>query len=405
MNGISSIKKLSRRLALCAALAAALSTVVQAQELPPRIKFGMLFSMTGPAASSNAGLVIAARLAIKEINEKGGVLGRPIDMVAGDDASDPTQAVTEARRLVEREKVHIMVGPGTTQSALAVMPVYNQSKMASVVNSASSAFTPQVAPYAFADYFSSEGYAKAMVDYLADVVKAKKVAIIADTSGQSKGVVADYKKYLALRGIAVSGEADHPFGTNDVIAQVLALRRTNPDALIQQTGNGEDAGLTLKTMEELGWKLPVVSSIATVLQSTVVKVAGPDVFKSGRIVGLTFKAFSYCPGEPVGRSDFARFLQRLKAFEPDNFDKLNIYAMSFMYDAVNVLKAAIEGTRSVYGPAIANWIVQNAPNVPAVSGKFSPTKTSNFLFGSESVYLVPRPDVRREDGLMQRAGC
>ena len=313
--------------------------------------------------------------------------------------------MSEARRLVEREKVHVMVGPGITQNVLAVMPVYNQSKIASVVNSASSAFTPQVAPYAFSDYFSSEGYAKAMVDYLADVVKAKKVAIIADNSGQSKGVVADYKKYLAQRGIAVSGEAEHQFGTNDVMAQVLALRRTNPDALIQQTGNGEDGGLTLKTMEELGWRLPVVSAIATVLQSSVVKVAGPDVFKSGRIVGLTFKAFSYCQGDPVGRSDFARFLQRVKAFEPDNFDKLNIYAMSFMYDAVNILTAAIEATRSTDGPTIANWIVQNAHNVPAVSGKFGPTKTSNFLFGSEAVYLVPRPDVRREDGLMQRAGC
>ena len=73
MNGIFSIRKLSRRLALSTALVAALSTVSHAQELPPRIKFGMLFSTTGPAANSNAGLVISARLAIKEINEKGGI--------------------------------------------------------------------------------------------------------------------------------------------------------------------------------------------------------------------------------------------------------------------------------------------------------------------------------------------
>lgn len=397
----SAVKSLA---AAALTIAAALSPA-QAQELPARIRIGELMSVTGPAASASGGLHTAIRLAVKEINEKGGIAGRPIDLIQGDDGSDPTQAVNEARRLITREKVHAMFGPGITTNVLAVMPLYNEAKIPSMINSGSSAFTPQIAPYGFSDYFSSDAYAKAMVDYVADVLKAKRVGIIADNSAQSKGVVADYKKYIAARGLTLTGEAEHEFRATDVTPQLLSLRRGNPDALIQQTGTGEDGGLTFKTMDDMGWKIPVASSVAAVLASSVLKTGGPDIFKSGRITGLTFKAFTHCASDPVGKSDFSQFLARVKAFEPANFDKLNIYAMSFMYDAVYLLKAAIEATRSVDGPTVAKWVEQNAGKVPAVSGKFSPSASSHFLFGAESVFLVPRPDVQRSDGLMQRAGC
>ncbi len=404
---MSQFSRMTSGLSAMAVAAASLTIVISAhaQELPARIRIGELMSVTGPAASASGGLHTAIRLAIKEINEKGGIAGHPVDLIQGDDGSDPTQAVNEARRLITREKVHAMIGPGITTNVLAVMPLYNEAKLPSMINSGSSAFTPTVAPYGFSDYFSSDAYAKAMVDYVADVLKAKRVGIIADNSAQSKGVVADYKKYIAARGLTLSGEAEHEFRATDVTPQLLTLRRGNPDALIQQTGTGEDGGLTFKSMDDMGWKIPVASSVAAVLASSVLKTGGPDIFKSGRITGLTFKAFTFCPSDPVGTSEFAKLLTRVKALDPTNYDKLNLYGMSFMYDAVYLLKAAIEGTKSVDGPTVAKWVEQNASKVPAVSGKFGPTANSHFLFGAESVFLVPRPDVQRSDGLMQRAGC
>ena len=376
-----------------------------ADDLPARIRIGELMSISGAAASASGGLHTAVRLAVKEINEKGGIAGHQIDLIQGDDGSDPTQAVNEARRLITREKVNVMFGPVITTNVLPVMPIYNEAKIASVINSGSSAFTPKIAPYGFSDYFSSDAYAKAMVDYVADTLKAKRVGIIADNSAQSKGVVADYEKYIAARGLVLSGAAEHEFRATDVTPQLLDLKRGNPDALIQQTGTGEDGGLTFKTMDEMGWKIPVASSVAAVLAANVLKTGGPDIFKSGRITGLTFKAFTYCPGDPMGKSDFAGFLARVKALDPGNYDKVNLYGMSFMYDGVYLMKAAIEATHSVDGPTIASWIEKNAASVHAVSGRFGASPTSHFLFGAESVFLVPRPDIRREDGLMQRAGC
>jgi branched-chain amino acid transport system substrate-binding protein len=395
----------STQILAVAAASALLAGAASAQGLPDKLKFGLLSSVTGPNAPANVALNIATRLAVKEINESGGVAGKTIDLVSADDGSDPTQSVNEARRLVQLEKSHVMIGPFTTQGALATAPIYTEAKILSMINSGSSAYTPKASPYGFSDYFSSEGYAKAMVNHVADVLKVKKVAIIADNSGQSKGVVADYKKFIAARGLTLVAEEEHQFKATDVLPQVLSIRRSGAETLIQQSGIGEDGGLTFKTMRENNINIPIVSSVAAVLVSSVLRTAGNDIFKDGSITGLTFKAFTQCAADPVGSAPFAKFLDRAKAFEPRNFEQLNIYAMSIMYDGVRLAKAALEATKSVDGPTLADWIVANSRGVPAISGTFAPTKEVNFLFGSESVTLVPRPDLRRADGLMQRAGC
>ncbi|HXC41307.1 MAG TPA: ABC transporter substrate-binding protein, partial [Burkholderiales bacterium] len=88
-----SVARSAARSALCIGALAFLPTA-GAQELPARIRIGELMSSTGAAASASAGLHAVIRLAIKEINEKGGIAGRPVDLIQGDDGSDATQAVS-----------------------------------------------------------------------------------------------------------------------------------------------------------------------------------------------------------------------------------------------------------------------------------------------------------------------
>src|SRR5258708_2183477 len=111
-----------------AALAFA-SVQAAAQELPARIKIGVMDAMTGPAAPGAATSALPAiRMAIKELQDRGGTLaGRPVDFVFSDDASDPTQTTNEARRLVSREGIHVAIGPQITTLAMAAAPIYTQS--------------------------------------------------------------------------------------------------------------------------------------------------------------------------------------------------------------------------------------------------------------------------------------
>jgi ABC-type branched-subunit amino acid transport system substrate-binding protein len=379
----------------------------EAQQLPQRIKIGVLVSLTGAASQGvQRSSVPAIKLAIKELQDKGGMLaGRPVDFIWGDDQSDPTQATNEARRLVEREKVQVMIGPMLSTMTLATAPIYTAAKLPSMVVAVSSAFTPQVSPYGFVMYYNSLGSSSFVAKYASEVLKAKTAVIIAGDGALDRQAVEDYRKALPARGINLLGVEIHQTSATDVTPNVLSARRANPDLLIQQTSIGEDGGLVVKTVRDFGWKVPIADSNAALYAVPYMKIAGADVFGDESIHGIVFNAFMVCKNTPLGESPFAKYMNRLKAMDPPAFDKILPYAQSFIYDGVNLLFSAIDATKSVDGPTVAAWIEANAANVPTVTGKMKAGKDDHFLFGEDAMWMITRPDVKRSDLLMNRPGC
>jgi len=399
---------LLKRIALLSMAAAVSAAPALAQQpLPARIKIGVLDSLTGGAATGAAGgSQPGIKLAIKELKDAGGTLaGRPVDFVYGDTGSDPTQAVNEARRLVQREGVNAMIGPFLSSFTLPTAPIYTEAKIPSMVIATSSAFNPGISPYGFVAYYDSSLYSKFMIDYAIDVLKAKSIGIIASSSALDRQAVEDFKKAAAARNLPVTGAEMHELRAPDITPNMFTLRRGNPDVLIQNASTAEEGALVVKTMNELGWKVPLVSHTAVLFAPNWMKIAGPDIFKAEAIHGLTFGAYMACKNVPPGEPVFAKFLQRVKDMDPQNFDKLFQLSMSFTYDQVKLLFAAIEATKSVDGPTVAAWVEANAAKYPAVTGKMNASKTNHFLFGSDAMWMVTRPDLKRPDGLLNKPGC
>jgi hypothetical protein len=134
-------------------------------------------------------------------------------------------------------------------------------------------------------------------------------------------------------------------------------------------------------------------------------IAGPDAFKNS--YGLQLARFSYCPNDPVGGSPASKFMARLKAFDPVQYEKGAYTTAAGLYDGVYILKAAVEANGgSTGGPEIAKWIEEKSGSLDnLVSGVPEPSKDSHFLIGPKSVALVSRPDLVRSDGLQARVGC
>src|SRR5690606_17792100 len=107
-----------------------------------RLKFGALTEITGGAAQLGANALAGYRLAIKEINESGGILGKQVDLVIGDNQTDPTHAVSEATRLVAQERIMALVGPSLSQLALAVMPITTKANILQISTAGSTLATP-----------------------------------------------------------------------------------------------------------------------------------------------------------------------------------------------------------------------------------------------------------------------
>ena len=148
----------------------------------------------------------------------------------------------------------------------------------------------------------------------------------------------------------------------------------------------------------------MVGNISVIVQpGVVIKVAGPDAYKN--VVGINYKALTYCNGDAIGSSDFAKYKQRLQAETGDKFPQYSPVLAGYLYDSVYVLKAAIEGAKKIDGPAMTAWMEQNAGSIKVMNANLSASKTSHFLIGASALTMAENADKSRADGLQKRAGC
>ena len=376
--------------------------VALAQAPPRPIKVGAMIPLTGGGATVGESGQIAVELAVRNINAAGGIAGRPIQLVIADYQTDATAGVSEAKRLVHQEKVELMIGPTYSQVTLAVLPILNEARIPSVNVSGSERLTPEVGPYAFSMLANAEAQSRLMVDHAIRALKMQSAAILTDTGAQAKTAVEAMKAELAARKVKLAGAQEYQYRQTDMTPQLLTLRRGSPDALLLFTSNGEDTGNMVKSANELGWDIKVVGSFGATFSGPALKIAGKDAYKN--LVAVNYKGFSYCPTEPTSKG-FQEFVAEVKAFKPAAFDRQPLSYLSLWYDAVYVLKAAVEGTGGkTDGPSVAAWLEANSRAFRGINSGLTASKTTHFLVGPDALTMV-YPDRQREGGLLERVGC
>jgi branched-chain amino acid transport system substrate-binding protein len=170
--------KLFWKLTLASGLVAG-SLVAQAQP----IKVGWLSSLTGPLSSAAIAENQGVQLAVNEINKAGGVLGRPIELLTRDTAGDPTKAVNFAQQLAFSDKVHFVIGPVNSGEGLAATPILARAGVPNLVIGAIDELTDATKyPRAFRMINTNMQWISTANDYAVNTLKAKKIAVIADTS-------------------------------------------------------------------------------------------------------------------------------------------------------------------------------------------------------------------------------
>ncbi|MCC7274812.1 MAG: ABC transporter substrate-binding protein [Alphaproteobacteria bacterium] len=367
------------------------------------IKVGQFFDLTGGGATAAESAMLGTEVALKEIAAAGGIAGRPVQTVVADTQTDATVGVGEMKRLVLQEKVDIIFGPIISQVLLASAPVLNEGKITSIGGTGSEAITPQAANFYFSVLINADSQAKAMVNQAADVLKAKSVAILSDSGAQAKSFVESIKAELTARNIKLTGTQEYQYRATDMTPQLLALKRGNPDTLLLFSSSGEDVGNSLKSLQELGWNVPVTGNYTVgAFAETAIKVAGKEAFKN--VTGTNYRAFTHCAGAPAP-VPFSQFVAKAKALKADAATRLSLPFAALFYDAVYLVKAAIEGTGGkTDGPSLTAWIEENAKNHKGILDNLTPSKTSHFLVGVNALTTV-RPDRVQEGGVQERMTC
>ena len=386
-------------------LSATIPSTSFAQALPARIKIGSSQPLSGSGAGSGQAAKMVQEMAIKEVNANGGMGGRQVDIVFGDDGADPTRAVTEAKRLIDQEKVHVLIGPGIAAVALATAPLVTPAKMLSFPMSGTPAINPTTFPYGFASFYPADAFLEAMVDYAVDKLGAKSIAVMADTGGQGKAAAEQAKTYVPKRGAKLTGIEYADFESTDYTPQVLNLKRGNPDVVLQVTSLQVGGGYFYKATEEQNWQIKIVSQISSLFTADILKIAGPNSYTTRRMHGLTTKATTMCPGEDASKMPFAQLRDKIRAAYPNDFQKIPMALAPYYYDVIFATKAAVDATKSVEGPKLAAWLEQNGGTVKAVMGKLTMSKTDHFMYHSDVFAFTVRPDQVNAQGVATREGC
>ena len=248
-----------RIIAVAACLATCMAAVAPQKKAP--ITIGAIHNVTGTLGSIGAPSLAGARLAIKQLNERGGLLRRSVELLAIDGRSDPDVIAAAARDLIHTPNLSAITGMNDTSMVLAAVPITERARMVFLTSGATSPLVPLEFPhYYFMTCFGDNAQAAAGAEYAYGTLGAKTAWLLFDETTDFTVLLARYfrERYTELGGTIV-GDDTYTGGAPDFadqIARILALP-TLPDMLYVSSGP-DDIGRIVKQLRTAGLNLPIV---------------------------------------------------------------------------------------------------------------------------------------------------
>ena len=344
------ITGLRRRVVLQGALAILIGSLPLAQhaQAAEPIKIGLVTALSGQSARAGEALTRGATVAIEDINAKGGVLGRPLELVRRDDESNPAKGLIAARELIQREKVAVLLGGLDTPVELAIVPFVNNVKMPFVVPwAAGTNITQNGAPsnYVFRVSAMDDEVDKAIVQFAGKTYGAKKPGLILVNNPWGESNEHGLRAAMKAAGIEPAGVEKFEPNDVDVVAQLSRLKQAGADVLFL-VGNVGPSSQVVKSLDRMGWTPPIVSHWGPA-GGRFTELAGPNA--KNVIFIQTYSFFGEL--SPVGK----RVIAGLQAKYPDIKGPADVTpAVGFAnaYDSVMMIAGAIQKAGSTDPTAI-----------------------------------------------------
>ena len=308
------------------------------------IRVGFVCPLSGGSADFGHSARLGAELAVKEINEVGGYLGRPIELVTRDDKAQPDEGRKVSEDLVLREKVAFTVGFCNTGVAMKSLDVFQTNRHLLMVPVATGSAITAKYPAADSFVFRSSPRDTLQAAFLVDEIARRKltrVALFTDTTGYGEGGRADVLRFLKARQLELVHEARFELGVSSLTDQLRAARQAGADAIVAYSV-GPELAVLVKSRAEAGLTAPLFGpwpmSFRMVWERTAGAAEGVMMVQS--IIGDTANE---------RRSGFIARLR--KHAGQQRVDSLMAAAQS--YDALHLmLRALFQSKGDTSGPAL-----------------------------------------------------
>lgn len=341
------------------------------------IKVGANLEMTGGSASYGISSKNAIELAFKEINEKGGINGKQLELVVADNKSEAAEATNAMQKLVSQDNVVAVIGPNLSSSVIAASAINNSAKVLDIAPMATN-------PYVTVDQASGKtkdfNYRTCFIDPFQGTVMAKfataelgvdNAAVLIDNSSDyAKGLAQFFKENFVKEGGAVTAEESYLQKDTDFKATLTKIKATNPDFLYVP-GYYQEVGLIVKQARELGMNMPIAGG------------DGWDSAKMPEIAGAaalnnTYFSSLYSPEDSSDiNKNFVAAYEKAYGQKPDVFAALS-------YDSALLVAEAIKNAGSTE-PAKISEAMAKINGFSGVSGsvtfddKHNPVKSAVIL--------------------------
>jgi len=329
----------------------------QQNQNPIRIGFGM--SLTGGLAVNGKAALLAQQIWAEDVNAKGGLLGRKVELVSYDDQSNPSTVPGIYQKLITVDKVDLVVGGYATNMLAPAMPVVMQHNKV-FIGLLGLAVNQE---FKYPKYFSmappgpdakpafTRGFFQTA---LAQNPKPQTVALVGADAEFANNACDGARTNAKAANLRIVYDKNYPPATADFTPIARAIQATNPDLLVVCSYPPDSVGM-IRAANEVGLKPKLMGGAMVGLQATAIKQQlGPLL---NGIVNFDF----WLPVSTMQYAGVFDFLKKYQAKAPSvGVDVLGYYIPPWAYVQMDVLGQAIEATKSLDDNKLADYISKNS---------------------------------------------
>jgi branched-chain amino acid transport system substrate-binding protein len=343
------------------AFAGAIACIAALPALPAQaqdIKIGYSMAMTGGLGPNGQSALLAQKIWEEDINAKGGLLGRPVKLIYYDDQTNPSTVPGIYAKLLDIDKVDLIIGGYGTNMLAPAMPFVMQRKKLFIgllglgVNS----------EFNYPNYFvmipsgpdPKPAFTKGFIDVaMAQNPKPQTIAIVAADAEFARNGAEGARENATKAGLKIVYDKTYPPATTDFAPIVRAVAALNPDVFIICSYPPDSVGM-VRAINEIGFKPKMMGGGMVGLQNTSIKTQlGP------LLNGFT----NYDFWLPVPKMQFPGVDELMKKYQAKaagaGVDALGYYMAPQAYAQMQVLQQAVEATKSLDDNKLADYIRSN----------------------------------------------
>ena len=368
---------LSRRAALTlgAAATASLAMPHGARAADP-IKIGVLGAFSGPLATPSLTSQVGVEYAVEQFNKAGGLNGRMVELLVRDTNGEPTKAVNFAQQLINSEKVVAILGPSNSGEALATVPIVARAGVVNVVQGVLDVLIdPAKYPRAFRISNTNTQWIERANDYVLNVLKKRKVAVMADTSGYGVSSAKQVAQMLEQAGAPPVYTALIDPSKTDVTDEITKARAAGAEVVSLWTGSTGLVARLLNTRGEQGWDAAFIGHPAIMALPVRDLLSKPEYWRNAFSVGFTNTTYDANGKLPAATQ---RLLDAMRPRIGGDTLTFTFWWVEIGYDSANVVLEAIKHAGSADPAAIAKAMEANDYAGAYTNFHYTPTNHNGF---------------------------